>query len=63
MTNYRMFLCIKCGHEVHAKEIPQPIHWTDGHVCEFEEATEEDLNSDTCLLYNEIKTRKEVMPK
>ncbi|MHA2217190.1 MAG: hypothetical protein ACXADW_13565 [Candidatus Hodarchaeales archaeon] len=27
--------CPKCGHEVLASEKPQPIHWTDGHVCYF----------------------------
>lgn len=26
-----------CGQIVMAAEKPQPIHWSDGHVCFFEE--------------------------
>jgi hypothetical protein len=29
--------CGECGQEVLAKEKPQPIKWTDGHVCSFTE--------------------------
>lgn len=32
---YKDWLC-KCGHEVVAREKPQPIKWTDGHICTFE---------------------------
>lgn len=32
---YKLWVCRKCGHEVHAKDRPQPIRWTDGHVCYF----------------------------
>jgi len=27
--------CGVCGHLVVAKGKPEPIHWTDGHVCGF----------------------------
>ena len=29
------WICGKCGHEVMAAEKPQPIKWTDGHICYF----------------------------
>lgn len=32
---YKMWVCRKCGHEVHAVNRPQPINWTDGHRCIF----------------------------
>ena len=34
--------CRKCGHEVISKEKPQPIRWSDGHVCYFAPAAVED---------------------
>ena len=33
---YKNWIC-KCGHEVLAKKQPQPMRWTDGHVCHFHE--------------------------
>jgi DNA-directed RNA polymerase subunit RPC12/RpoP len=33
--SYELYVCLKCGHEVSAKEQPEPIKWTDGHVCRF----------------------------
>ena len=29
------WICKYCGHEVIAKEKPQPMRWTDGHICHF----------------------------
>lgn len=37
----KLWIC-KCGHEVTAEERPPPIKWTDGHVCYFYEASEEE---------------------
>ncbi len=37
---YRLWVCGRCGHEVMAVEKPQPIRWTDGHVCYFYERKE-----------------------
>ena len=31
-----IYECIKCGHIVVSDRKPEPIHWTDGHVCIFE---------------------------
>jgi hypothetical protein len=39
--------CPKCGHEVIASEKPQPIRWTDGHVCYFIEREEVRNNART----------------
>ena len=33
LTEYK---CIKCGQEIFTNRRPDPIHWTDDHVCEFE---------------------------
>ena len=30
----------ECGQEVHSAEKPNPIRWTDGHVCSFSEYEE-----------------------
>lgn len=34
---YHFWHCPKCGHEVVTVERPEPIRWTDGHVCYFRE--------------------------
>ena len=34
-SDYQLWVCSKCGHEVLAREKPSPIHWTDHHVCYF----------------------------
>jgi hypothetical protein len=34
---FRDWECSKCGHEVMAVDRPEPIRWTDGHVCRFVE--------------------------
>jgi len=39
---WSLWVCPKCGHEVIARERPQPIKWTDGHVCYFVPGKEED---------------------
>jgi len=31
----KLWVCRKCGHEVHAKDRPAPITWHDQHVCYF----------------------------
>lgn len=36
-TTFKTFVCMLCDHEVMAHECPEPIHWTDGHTCYFEE--------------------------
>ena len=36
------WICPSCQHEVLAKGRPDPIHWTDGHVCRFIERREHD---------------------
>lgn len=36
------WICMSCGHEVLSDEKPQPIHWTDGHVCYFMEYEEQE---------------------
>lgn len=43
--------CGKCGHEVLAAERPEPIRWTDGHVCHFAPDMEGELEA--------IKARRE----
>lgn len=34
-TEYKVYRCRKCGHEVMAQERPAPVRWDDGHVCRF----------------------------
>ena len=34
-ANMKLWVCRKCGHEVHAKDRPPPITWHDQHVCYF----------------------------
>jgi hypothetical protein len=34
---YKTYVCSECLHEVTASSKPDPIHWTDGHVCKFTE--------------------------
>jgi len=41
----KRFICKKCGHEIYTNEKPDPIKWTDGHVCYFTEVSE-DYNND-----------------
>ena len=31
----KSYICKYCGHEVIAEEKPQPMRWTDGHICRF----------------------------
>ena len=38
---YKLWVCRKCGHEVLSYDKPEPIRWTDGHVCYFIEGKEE----------------------
>ena len=38
MNTYK---CIKCGHEVLSNKQPEPIRWTDGHVCCFQKQSKE----------------------
>jgi len=33
----KLWVCRKCGHEVTAKDRPQPIRWTGGEMCYFYE--------------------------
>jgi len=39
MANSGLWRC-KCGHEVISQAKPEPINWTDGHVCHFHQAEE-----------------------
>lgn len=41
-NEYRLWVCPKCGHEVYAQARPEPIRWTDGHVCHFIEQKEKE---------------------
>ena len=41
----KLWECRKCGHEVVAEQKPQPIRWTDGHVCYFSEKKEDDAQA------------------
>lgn len=38
------WICGRCGQEVFSKERPDPIRWTDGHVCRFIERHGERYN-------------------
>ena len=33
LTEYR---CTECGQEIFSNRRPDPIHWTDDHICEFD---------------------------
>jgi hypothetical protein len=37
---YKLWMC-RCGQEVMAYDKPQPIKWTDGHTCNFDESREQ----------------------
>lgn len=41
-----LYICSKCGHEVLSAGRPENIKWTDGHVCCFRKATEEEAHPD-----------------
>ena len=41
---FRLWVCDKCGHELSVSSTehrPDPIRWTDGHICYFHQAKEE----------------------
>ena len=46
MSQYQLFVCRKCGHEVLSPSRPYPIRWTDGHVCHFVPSHEEEAPTD-----------------
>jgi len=35
LTEYR---CTECGQDIYSNRRPDPIHWTDDHICTFEVA-------------------------
>lgn len=37
---FKEWRCNKCGQEVISAEKPNPIRWSDGHVCSFSEYEE-----------------------
>ena len=39
--SYKEWICAKCGQEVTAKDRPEPMKWSDGHVCHFTEKKKE----------------------
>ena len=41
MTNTMTWYCPKCGHVVISEMKPEPIRWSDGHVCYFKPESEE----------------------
>ena len=45
-TMSRGYECRKCGHEVYSDTRPEPIKWTDGHVCSFRLMQEESIASE-----------------
>ena len=40
MGEFKEWRCNECGQEVFSAEEPNPIRWTDGHVCSFSEYEE-----------------------
>ncbi len=40
-NQFKNYRCRHCGHEVLAANPPEPIRWTDGHVCSFVEKIEQ----------------------
>lgn len=32
-----LWVCSECGHEVMQAQRPEPMRWSDGHVCRFQE--------------------------
>ena len=42
LKSYKTWICSICKHEVLSTEKPDPIKWSDGHVCNFEEEDEFD---------------------
>ena len=40
MGELKEWRCNECGQEVVSREEPNPIRWTDGHVCSFSEHEE-----------------------
>ena len=41
MTNTMTWYCPKCGHVVISEMKPEPIRWSDGHVCYFKPESKE----------------------
>ena len=41
MTKTMTWYCPKCGHVVISEKKPEPIRWSDGHVCYFKPEIEE----------------------
>lgn len=37
-NEYKDYVCVDCGHEILIASKPQPIRWSDGHVCYFVES-------------------------
>ena len=49
----KQWLCIHCWHEVlsdHRK--PEPIHWSDGHICEFK--SPEDISTVDVISFDQL---------
>jgi len=40
----KSYVCAYCNHEVISNRKPEPIKWTDGHVCRFVEVKEDRSN-------------------
>ena len=41
MTKTMTWYCPKCGHVVISEMKPEPIRWSDGHVCYFKPESKE----------------------
>ena len=41
---FKEWRCNECGQEVFSTEKPNPIRWSDGHVCSFSEYEEPDFS-------------------
>jgi len=37
---FKEWRCNECGQEVYSADKPNPIRWSDGHVCSFSEYEE-----------------------
>jgi hypothetical protein len=44
MSEFKLYTCRKCGHEIFSQSQPRPAQWTDGHICHFYFTKEESNN-------------------
>jgi len=44
MSDYKLWECKSCGHQVIAVDRPLPIRWSDGHTCHLENHQKKEKN-------------------